>query len=114
MEVVFNTSCKRCREVGRILDVRGARWERIDYLEGGLTREKLQEILAKLRCGAADVIRWDEKVLAEQGISRGSARSEDALIELILAHPILLQRPIVIAGDRAIVARPPEKVLDVL
>jgi arsenate reductase len=114
MEVIFNPRCGKCREVGRILDERGARWERIDYLEGMLTRAKLEEILAKLGCGAADVVRWDEKILKEKGISRDGGLSEDALIDLILEHPILPQRPIVIAGSRAIIGRPPEKVLDLL
>lgn len=114
MEVVFNPRCSKCRSVARILDERGARWQRIDYLEGTLTREKLREILAKLRSRAVEVVRWDEKILKEKGISRESGLSEDALIDLILEHPILLQRPIVMAGDRAIIARPPEKVLELL
>ena len=114
MEVVYNPRCSKCREVGKILDERGARWERIDYLEGALTREKLREILAKLGSRAADVIRWDEKILAEKGITRARGLSEDALIDLILDHPILLQRPIVIAGDRAIVGRPAERVIELL
>lgn len=114
MEVIYNPRCGKCREVGKILDERGARWERIDYLEGKLTREKIREILAKLGRGATDVIRWDEKILQEKGISRASGLSEDALIDLILEHPILLQRPIVIADDRAIVGRPPEKVMELL
>ncbi len=100
--------------MARILDERGTRWERIDYLEGKLTREKLREILAKLRSRAAEVVRWDEKILKEKGISRESGLSEDALIDLILEHPILLQRPLVIAGNRAVIGRPPEKVIEFL
>lgn len=114
MEVVFNPKCSKCREVGGLLDARGIAWRRIEYLDGALTRGKLREILGKLGCGAAGIIRWDERVLGEMGVSRESGLDEEALIDLVLAQPRILQRPIAIHGERAVIARPPEKVLDLL
>ena len=71
MEILYNPRCSECREAGRIPDERGVRWERTDYLEGKLTREKIEEILGKLGSRVADVVRWDESILKEKGISRG-------------------------------------------
>jgi arsenate reductase len=114
MEVLFNPRCGKCRALASLLDGRGIAWRRIDYLDGALTREKLREVLEKLGCGAAGIIRWDERALGEMGISRASGLGEEALIDLILAHPGILQRPIAIRGERAVIARPPEKVLDLV
>ncbi len=114
MEIIFNPKCSKCRGVAGILDGKGMAWEKIDYLGGALTREKLREVIEKLGCGPAEIIRWDEGVLKEMGITRASGLADEALIDLMLAHPIILQRPIVIVGNRAIIGRPPEKVLDLL
>ena len=114
MQVLFNPKCGKCRALGAILDAKGVAWEKVDYLEGALTKAALREVLAKLGRGPAEIIRWDEKILSEKGITRASGLGDEALLDLMLAHPVIVQRPIAVAGNCAVVARPPEKVLDLL
>jgi len=114
VEVFFNPACSKCRSLGALLDERGVAWNPIAYLDGALRREKLREVLEKLGCGPAEIIRWEEQVLKEKGITKRSGLPDEALLDLMIAHPIIIQRPIVLSGERAIIGRPPEKVLDLL
>ena len=61
----------------------------------------------------AELVRKD-KNFKELGLNEADYQTRDAVIELLLEHPVLMQRPIIIRGDRAIIARPSEKVLELL
>lgn len=82
-----------------------------NYLEVPPKAEELKTLLSLLGCKALDLIRKDEplyKALKVKNIT------EAAAIKLMIKHPILIQRPIVIDGDKAVIGRPPELVLDLL
>lgn len=85
----------------------------MNYHVDPLPEAKIRELLRKANASAADVLRRKEPVYKELGLDQRDA-SDDELIALMAEHPQLLQRPIVERGDRAVLARPPERVLELL
>ncbi|HVF53702.1 MAG TPA: arsenate reductase (glutaredoxin) [Actinomycetota bacterium] len=110
VEVFFNPRCSTCRTVRAILEERGVDANYVKYLEDSPIRADLEAILAKL--GTDDpraIVRKKESLYGE--LDLGSA-DRDSLLEAMVAHPILIERPIVIHGDKAVVGRPPARVLE--
>ena len=110
--VWFNPNCSKCRTVQGILSEKGIEADYVRYLEQAPTRDQIEAVLSML--GTDDpraIIRTGEGVYKELGLA-GADR--DALLEAMVANPILIERPIVIRGDRAVVGRPPENVLGLL
>ena len=110
--VYFNPACSNCRTAQGILAERGVDSELVRYLDQAPSREELERVMALL--GIDDprlMMREKEPVYAALGLA-GADR--DTLLEAMVAHPILIQRPIVIVGERAVIARPPERLLDLL
>jgi arsenate reductase len=104
-------TCTTCRELSALLADRGVEMERIDYQVMGVTRAQLDEIIAKSGLSARDILRTKESEYTELALN-DAALSEEAILDAIAAHPVLLQRPVVIKGERAVLARPAEKVLE--
>ena len=112
VSVFFNPECSNCRTAQAILAERGVEVDYIRYLENAPTRADLEDVLVKLGTdNPRDIVRTKEPVYAELGLD-GADR--DQLLDAMATHPILIQRPIVIHGDRAVVARPPERLLELL
>jgi arsenate reductase len=112
VSVYFNPACSNCRTVQGILNDQGVEAEYVRYLESAPRRDDLERVLAML--GTDDpraIVREKEPVYAELGLA---SAGRDDLLDAMTEHPILIQRPIVIKGDRAVVARPPERVLELL
>ena len=110
--VWFNPNCSKCRTVQGILAEKGIEADYVRYLEQAPSREQIEAVLAML--GTDDpraIMRTGEAVYKELGLA-GAER--DALLEAMVEHPILIERPIVIRGDRAVMGRPPENVLSLL
>ena len=110
--VWFNPNCSKCRTVQGILAERGVDADYVRYLEQTPTRAELEGVLAML--GTDDpraIMRTGEAVYKELGLA-GADR--DALFEAMVANPVLIERPIVIRGERAVIGRPPENVLGLL
>ena len=108
--VFFNPACSTCRTAQGILRERGIDADYIRYLENAPTKADLEEVLVKL--GTDDprvIVRDKEPVYAELGLDDADRAQ---LLDAMVANPILIQRPIVISGDRAVVARPPERLLE--
>jgi arsenate reductase len=106
-------TCTTCRKLRALLLEHGVEHESIDYHATGIREDELRGLLSKLGCGAQAVLRTREPLVAELGVDAAGA-SEDELIALMVANPSLLQRPIVVRGDRAVLARPIERVLELL
>jgi len=112
VSVFFNPACGTCRTTRSILAERGVEADYIRYLEQAPTREDLERVLAMLGSDDPRVMMRDkESVYAEMGLE-GADR--DDLFDAMVAHPVLIQRPIVIRGGRAVIARPADKVLELL
>lgn len=110
--VYFNPSCSKCRTVQGILAERGVEADYLRYLDQAPTRESLVEVMGLL--GIDDprrMMRTGEPVYSELGLGDADG---DELLDAMVAHPILIERPIVIKDGRAVIARPPERVLDLL
>lgn len=85
----------------------------MEYLQEPLDEPTLRGILAKLTDPVADMVRHDGH-FAELGLDDDGYTSEDEIVALLLAHPKLMQRPIAVLGDRAVIGRPCDRILDVL
>jgi arsenate reductase len=105
-------TCTTCRKLFALLTERGIDAERIDYHVTGLTEDEIRDLLAKAGAGPRDVLRAREPAYAEHVAGRNL--TDDELIALMAEHPELVQRPIVVRGDRAVLARPVERVLELL
>ena len=100
--VYFNPNCSKCRTARGILEERGLAADYVQYLEQAPSREELERVLGLL--GADDprtIVRTGEDVYRELGLA-GAGR--DALLDAMAANPILIERPIVIRGDRAVIS----------
>lgn len=110
--VWFNPACSKCRTVQGILAERGVEANYVRYLEQAPSRTEIEAVLTQL--GTDDpraIMRTGEAVYRELGLG-GADR--DALLDALVANPVLIERPIVIRGQRAVVGRPPENVLELL
>ena len=110
--VWFNPACSKCRTVQGILSERGVEADYVRYLEQAPGRKEIESVLGLL--GTDDprsIMRTGEARYKELGLADAD---RDALLDAMVANPILIERPIVIRGDRAVVGRPPENVLDLL
>mgnify|MGYP001554360318 CR=1 FL=1 len=112
VSVYFNPACSTCRTVASILEEHGVAIDYVRYLDQAPTRQDLEHVLELL--GVDDprqIVRAKEPVYDELGLD---AADRDALLDAMVAHHILIQRPIVILGGRAVVARPAERVLELI
>ena len=96
-----------------ILRGRGIEFDAIEYLKRPLDRAGLERILGMLEAVPAALVRKDKR-FTELGLNAGDYVTVESVIMLLLEHPELMQRPIVIGGERAISARPGERVLELL
>lgn len=115
LTIYHNPRCSKSREALAIVEERarasGASLNIIDYLKTPPTREQLQELHALLGCAVGEMVRSGEEEFAALGLAQADA---EALLDALALHPKLLQRPIVVYGKRAIIARPPERLQDFL
>ena len=114
-ELVFyhNPRCSKSRTALQLLESRGLQPQVVLYLDTPPSASELTALLGKLDISARQLLRSGEEVYKSLGLA-DAALSEDALIQAMLSHPKLIERPILIAGARAVIGRPPEKVLEIL
>ncbi len=112
LTVYEKPTCTTCRKLVALLDERGVDLDRVDYHVRGLTEAELRALLAKLGTGPREVLRTREALVKELDLP--GERSDDELVALMVEHPQLVQRPIVVHGDRAVLARPVERALELL
>ena len=96
-----------------ILRERGVEFDAIEYLKKPLDRAGLERILRLLGVAPAELVRKDKR-FTELGLNTDDYRTAEQVSTLLLEHPELMQRPVVISGERAIIARPGERVLELL
>jgi arsenate reductase len=113
LTVYEKPTCTTCRNLATLLTERGIDFERVNYHVDPLTEGEIRELLRKAGISAREALRMRETLVGDLGLSAESI-GEDELIRQMAEHPELLQRPIVVRGDRAVLARPVEKVLELL
>lgn len=113
ISIFHNPRCSKSRGALELLEERGIQPEIIRYLETPPSAADLKALLGKLGIGARQLLRTGEDEYKELDLAN-PALSDDQLIEAMTSHPKLIERPIVIVGDKAVIGRPPEKVLEIL
>lgn len=102
-------TCTTCRKLATLLAERGVDFEAVEYHVEGLTEPEIRELLVKTGVPAADLLR-----MREEGARELAGADEDAIVAAMVERPELLQRPIVVNGNRAVLARPVERALEIL
>jgi arsenate reductase len=110
--IYHNGECSKCRGALEILQEKGVphniRW----YLAEPLTKDELSALLTKLNLPPSAIVRKSESLYKEH--YEGRNIREEEWLEILAAHPVLIERPIVEKGDKAIVARPPERIFEMI
>jgi arsenate reductase len=102
-------TCTTCRKLAALLTERGIDFDTVEYHVEGLTEDEVRGLLAKAGIRAREALR-----MREEGARELAGEGEDAIVAAMARRPELLQRPIVVNGDRAVLARPVERVLEIL
>ncbi|MFV0456214.1 MAG: arsenate reductase (glutaredoxin) [Pseudomonas sp.] len=113
LTLYHNPRCSKSRSALELLEGRGLAPTIIRYLETPPTAAELQDVLNKLGIAPRQLLRTGEDEYKQLNLADPDL-SDEQLIEAMVAHPRLIERPILVAGDRATVGRPPEKVLEIL
>ena len=109
LTVYEKRTCTTCRKLAALLEERGIRFDRVDFHVEPLSRDELAELVRKAGVPARDLFRAREPVYEELGLGERSVEDDEA-IDLLAEHPELLQRPVVVRGERAVLARPVDRV----
>ena len=113
IKIYHNPRCSKSRATLRLLKENDVTPEIVHYLESPPTSDELKDLLQKLGMGIRELIRTSEPEYCELGLNDMSL-GEPIVFDIICKHPKLMQRPIVIKDDQAIIGRPPENVLALL
>jgi arsenate reductase (glutaredoxin) len=106
-------SCTTCRQVHAALNESGVDFESVDYYVDPIPKAKLVELLRKMNMRPRDLLRAREPIYKALKIGESSL-TDDEVLDLMVRYPDLIQRPIVEKGSRAILARPAERLKDIL
>jgi arsenate reductase (glutaredoxin) len=113
LTLYHNPRCSKSRGALQLLEERGLAPTIVRYLETPPNAAQLRELLGKLGVGARQLLRSGEEEYRALNLADPEL-SDAQLIDAMVTHPKLIERPILIAGDRAVIGRPPEKVLELL
>lgn len=111
--IYHKPTCSTCRQAVQLLKESGRPFTAINYYEQRFTVSQLKMLLKKANLSARDVLRTKEDAYKQLGLARTSLTDEE-LIEAMVRHPDLIQRPLVEQGEKVLLARPAEKVSDLL
>ncbi|MCL4170269.1 UNVERIFIED_CONTAM: hypothetical protein GTU68_008178 [Idotea baltica] len=112
VEVYHNPRCSKSRQAVNYLKEEGHEVEIIEYLKEVPTRPELEMLFAKLNLRPHDIIRTGEQVYKER--FKGKNFNDDEWIDILMEYPKLIERPIVIRGNKAVVGRPIERVIELV
>jgi arsenate reductase (glutaredoxin) len=111
--VYHNPSCSKSRGALDILRERGIDTDVVEYLKAPPDRAALERIVDAIPNPPGDLVRKDKR-FKELGLDAADYTTRDAVVELLLTHPELMERPVVFRGERAVIARPSETVLELV
>lgn len=112
IQIYHNSRCGKSRQCLEFIGKTGQEYEVIKYLETIPTFEELKSIIKKLGIKPLELVRKNEKIWTAN--FKGIKMSEDEIINTMIQNPILIERPIVINGDKAVIARPFEKAIAII
>ena len=112
--LLHNPKCSKSRGALALLEARDVEVEVVRYLDTPPGAEELARIVAALDTEPASLVRTGEAQFRELGLTKADVVTADVVVALLAAHPRLIERPVLLVGDRAVIGRPPERVLDLL
>lgn len=111
IQIYHNSRCSKSRQCLSLLENSGVEFEIVKYLEVPPTFQQLEAIIEKLGINPIELIRKKEKLWIEK--FKNNTFTPNELIEIMVSNPILIERPIVINGNKAVIARPIEKTSEI-
>ena len=112
-KIFHNPRCTKSRQTLQLLKDNNCKIESISYLEIDLKVSLIKDILKKLTLKPRDILRKGEQEYKDNNLKKDNLSEED-LINYMIKYPKLIERPIVVKGDKAVIGRPPEKVLELI
>jgi arsenate reductase len=113
LTVYEKRTCTTCKNLAVLLEERGIAFDRVDYHVEPLSEDEIRALVEKTGRPARELFRAREPVYADLGLGEREPGDDEA-IRLMAEHPALMQRPVVVRGDRAVLGRPVERVLELL
>ena len=110
--IYHNPRCRKSREGLTVLEESGQAFEIVKYLDQPLSKTDLEEIISKLGIKPIDLIRKNEAIWKSD--YKGKDLSDDAIISAMVEHHKLIERPIVVNGQKAVIGRPAENILNII
>ncbi|AVM54647.1 arsenate reductase (glutaredoxin) [Capnocytophaga sp. oral taxon 864] len=110
--IYHNPKCSKSRCGLELLKDSGKEYQIVDYLKKGISKEELKNLLTKLQMSPIELVRTKENIWKEQ--FKGKMLTDDEVIEAMIQYPQLIERPIVIVGDKAVIGRPTERIKEII
>ncbi|MEO8516937.1 MAG: arsenate reductase (glutaredoxin) [Flavobacterium sp.] len=110
--IYHNSRCSKSREGVCFLEETKQPFQVINYIENAPTKSELKELLKKLNITPLELVRKKESVWIEN--YKGKDLTDDAIIQVMIDHPKLIERPIIVNGDKAVIARPTDRINEIL
>jgi arsenate reductase (glutaredoxin) len=107
MTIYEKPTCTTCRKVNKLLEEKGIDLDKVNYYVQPFTEQKLKNLLKKMNMTAVELLRKREKAIKSINVEK---ETEENIIKMMIKNPDLIERPIVEMGNKAILARPPEKI----
>lgn len=112
IKIYHNPKCKKSREGLKYLQDRGIKTDIVNYINDGISEDELKDIIKKLNLKPSDIVRRQEDMYKKE--LKGKNFTDIEWIRILTENPRLIQRPIVVAKYKAVIAQPPEKVEELL
>jgi arsenate reductase (glutaredoxin) len=109
-----NPRCSKSRGAKQLLDDAGVSYEIVEYLKAPPTRAQIEHLVDSLIDEPATLVRTGEASFKQLGVDKAALAEKDAVVDLLTDHPELMERPVLVVGDRAVIGRPPERVRELL
>lgn len=106
--IYHNPRCRKSRETLTLIQESGEDFEIVEYLKSPLSKQELKALLKKLRMQPIELLRKGEPIWKEK--YKGKTLEEDQILQAMAEHPKLMERPVVVKGETAVLGRPPENV----
>lgn len=114
VKIYHNPRCSKSREALALLEKNGVKPQVVEYLENPPSRKEIKDLLEMLGVPVRQLLRSKEPEFAAMGLENAKL-TENALVKVLAENPRLMERPVVVVdGAKAVIARPPEKLLDIL
>lgn len=112
IKIYHNNRCSKSRNGLQILEESGKEFEVVKYLDNIPSKEELTEVINLLNISPIELVRKNEKIWKEE--FKGKDLSDAEIIDAMITNPKLIERPIVVNGNKAVIGRPPENILDII